>query len=302
MIGRRDFRFADGCLSLRLVRVAFVTCSALPEGWPDDRGAAKLLDAEYRTWDDQDVDWDAFDRVVIRSAWDYTSRASDFLAWCQRVGRQRLRNVPDLIAFNADKRYLADLSLPTVPTQFVGPGEPVPSLDGEVVVKPNISAGARDTGRFAPAAHDEARALIARIQASGRVALVQPYMTSVDRRGETALVFLAGTLSHVLRKRAVLDRDEVAPLADMQHAPAAAMLREDLVGPGAADDAERALAGLVLSEISSRFGCPLFARVDLVLGPDGEPLLLELEAIEPLLYLETSPNASQRLADAVVAS
>jgi hypothetical protein len=239
---------------------------------------------------------------VIRSAWDYTTRAGEFLAWCAAVGPRRLRNAPDLVAFNADKRYLAELPVPTVPTAFVGPTEPMPSLEGEIVVKPNISAGARDTGRFGAAAHDEARALIVRIQASGRVALVQPYLASVDLRGETALVFLAGELSHVLRKRAVLDRDEVAPLAEGQHAPALAMLREDLVGPGVADDPERALAGRVLSEISKRFGVPLYARVDLVWGADGEPLLLELEAIEPLLYLTGSPGAAQRLADAVLAS
>lgn len=144
--------------------------------------------------------------------------------------------------------------------------------------------------------------MIARIQASGRAALLQPYLASVDERGETALVFLAGALSHVLRKRAVLAPDEEAPLAEGEHASAAAMLRDDLVTAGEADRSERALAERVIDEISERFGTPLYARVDLVADSDGEPLLLELETIEPELYLDTCPGASERFAVAVLAS
>lgn len=87
-------------------------------------------------------------------------------------------------------------------------------------MKPNVSAGARDTGRFGPATHAEALGLVERIRASGRVAIVQ----AVDRCGETALVFIAGELSHVLHKRAVLRGEGEAPLADGPPAPAAAML------------------------------------------------------------------------------
>lgn len=284
------------------MRVAFATCSAFPDGWTDDHAAAHLLGAEFRVWDDPNVGWAQFDRVVIRSAWDYTARVDAFLAWCASVGPRRLRNAPGLVAFNADKRYLAELSVPTVPTLFVAPGDARPSLMGEVVVKPNVSAGARDTGRFGPAAHAEAHAHVARIQCSGRVALVQPYMVAVDEHGETSLVFLGGRLSHVLRKAAVLAPDEVAPLADGEDAPAAVMLRDDLVTAGIASPAERALADRLIAEISARFGPPLYARVDLVMDPEGEPALLELEVIEPELYLVTAPGASERMAAAVLAS
>jgi hypothetical protein len=274
----------------------------MPDGWDDDQPAARILNAEYRSWDDPGVDWEAYDRVVIRSTWDYTGRLNEFLAWCSRVGQQRLRNPPDLVAFNADKRYLGQLSLPTVPTSYVAPGDPPPALAGEIVVKPNVSAGARDTGRFGPAAHGVARALIKEIHDSGRVALVQPYMTTVHERGETALVFLAGELSHVLRKRAVLGPDEVAPVVEGELRVAKAMLQDDLVVAGEADAAERELARRVLAEISERFGTPLYARVDLVRDGAGQPALLELEAIEPALYLATSPGAAGRLAAAVQAN
>jgi hypothetical protein len=284
------------------VRVALVTSSGLRAARADDAEVAALLAAEHRCWDDPDVDWESYDRVVIRSTWDYTTRVGEFLAWCEAVGPQRLRNRPDLVAFNADKRYLLELGVEIVPTVFVGPGEQLPPLAGEVVVKPNISAGARDTGRFGPAAVATARALIERIQASGRVALVQPYLSSVDQRGETALVFFGGELSHVLRKRAILAPDEVAPRGEGTLAPAAAMLSEDLVAPGAARADELALAHRVMDAASERFGTPLYARVDLVIGAEGRPALLELEVIEPALYLDLSPGATQRLADAIVSS
>lgn len=132
------------------MKIAFATCPAWPGGFPDDHEAAALAGAEWRLWDDPTVDWEAYDRVVLRSVWDYTQRIDDFLAWCERVGPERLRNTPELVAFNADKRYLGELGVPIVPTAFVGPDGPPPAFEGEVVVKPNVSAGARDTGRFPP--------------------------------------------------------------------------------------------------------------------------------------------------------
>lgn len=274
----------------------------MPDGWEDDHLVARLLGADFRVWDDAAVDWSAYDRVVLRSVWDYSARSGEFLAWCRAVGPGKLRNPPELVAFNADKRYLNQLSAPSVQTTFIAPGHEVLPFDGEVVVKPNISAGARDTGRFGPAAHAVAVALIERIHASGRTALLQPYLSAIDEQGETALVFIGGVLSHVLTKRAVLRGDGVAPVADNELGVATAMLEDDLVGPGTADTAQRAVASAIHAEISGRFGVPVYARIDLVPGPDGAPVLLELETIEPSLYLAISPGSSERLADAVRAS
>jgi glutathione synthase/RimK-type ligase-like ATP-grasp enzyme len=284
------------------MRVAFATSLGIDRGRDDDHEAAALLGADMQVWNDPSVDWATYDRVVIRSVWDYTSQLDAFLRWCEDVGPRRLRNRPDLVAFNADKRYLRALAAPTVPTLFVGPGDPAPALHGEVVVKPNVSAGARDTGRFTPADHDDAQVLVAHIQASGRTALIQPYLPLIDERGETAIVYLGGARSHVLRKRAVLREAGIAPLAPGAGAPAAAMLETDLVTAAQATVAELALAAEVHREISERFGTPLYARIDLVPEPDGEPVLLELEVIEPCLYLEQAPGAAQRLADAVLGS
>jgi hypothetical protein len=89
------------------VRIAFATCSALPDGWPDDHPAAALLGAEMVPWDDPTARWEDYDRVIVRSVFDYAQRCDQFLGWCDRVGAARLRNTPELIRFNADKRYLA---------------------------------------------------------------------------------------------------------------------------------------------------------------------------------------------------
>jgi hypothetical protein len=284
------------------MRVAFATCADLPEGWADDHEAARLAGAQFAVWDDPAVDWEAYDRVVLRSVWDYSGRVEEFLGWCAAVGPQRLRNRPDLVAFDADKRYLGELGVRIAPTTFVGPGDPLPTLEGEVVVKPSVSAGARSTGRFAPVTHAEALALIERIRESGRVALVQAYLDDVDRGGETALVFIAGELSHVLRKRAVLREEGEAPLADGPLRAAAVMLEDDLVVAGEADRAQRDFAAEVMAAVTARFEPPLYARVDIAADADGRPVLMELEAIEPNLYLATAPGAAERLARAVLDS
>lgn len=192
------------------MRIALATAAAVPPEFDDDQLLAEELrargaEAEFALWDGG-VDWPAFDLVVIRSTWDYTRRLDDFLAWAETVG-DRLRNPPEVVRWNSDKRYLADVAgagLAVVPTTYIGPGDDTLDLPDEVIVKPTISAGARDTGRFGREHHDRARALLARLAAAGRTAMVQPYLASVDAHGETAVVFVAGAPTHVLRKRPVL--------------------------------------------------------------------------------------------------
>jgi hypothetical protein len=281
------------------MRVAFATCSRLEAGHTDDLPSAALLDAEFQVWNDPTVDWDRYDCVVIRSVWDYAWQLEPFLRWCGEIGPDRLRNHPDLIAFNADKRYLGTFGVPTVPTTFVSPGDPLPDLHGEIVVKPNVSAGARDTGRFPPELHADALALVEHIRRSGRTVLIQPYQSLIGTRGETAIVYLAGRRSHILRKRPVLRTAGIAPLAEGPGAAAAVMYDEELVVAGSATEAELQLGDAAHDEISERFGTPLYARVDLVPGHDGEPLLIEFEALDPNLYLRNAPDAVRLLAEAV---
>jgi O-ureido-D-serine cyclo-ligase len=132
--------------------------------------------------------------------------------------------------------------------------------------------------------------------------MVQPYVPSVDTRGETAIVCLDGEPSHVLRKGAVLRPDEVAPVREDGVGAAEVMYDPDLVVAGTATDDELRFATALLGHVADRFDyVPLYARVDLVAGADGGPVLMELEAVEPNLYLDQAPGSAERVAAAIVA-
>ncbi len=291
------------------MRVAIASFRGVPPEFTDDDRliaalAAAGVEAQRIAWDESGVDWEVFDGVVIRSTWDYDSRRGEFVTWAERVG-ERLHNSPAVIRWNSDKRYLGDLGaegIPTVATTYIEPGDPVPAMRGEVVVKPSVSGGGRDTGRFTPSVHDQARDLIAAINASGRTAMVQSYLATVDTVGETAIVCLNGEFSHVLRKRAVLRPDEVAPVRDDGLGAAEVMYDPQLVTAGQSTAAELALAERIVAHVSERFDyVPLYARVDMLTDDSGAPVLLELEAVEPNLYLDQSEGAAARTAAAIAA-
>ena len=291
------------------MHVAIATFTAMPPEFADDEQVVAALDrrgvaAERIPWDDPETDWQAFDAVVLRSPWDYARRRDEFVAWAAAVG-PRLHNSPEVVRWNSDKRYLRDLAeagIPVMETTYVGPGDPLPELRDEVVVKPNVSAGGRDTGRFSSGAHDEAEALIDLIRASGRTAMVQPFEESVESAGETAIVCLNGEPSHALRKRAILRPDEVAPVRDDGVGAAEVMYDPALVTADRASEAELDLAQRIVAHVSERFAyTPLYARVDMLARDGSEPVLLELEAIEPNLYLDQVAGGADRVAAAITA-
>jgi glutathione synthase/RimK-type ligase-like ATP-grasp enzyme len=281
-------------------RVALATFAAMPDGDADDAALPAALggDVSFAVWDDPAVDWDAFDLVVPRSTWDYQDRRDAFLAWAGRLG-PKLVNPVEVIAWNTDKRYLRELAaagLPVVETALIAPGAPfaAPAGADEYVVKPTVSAGSRHTARFTAAPEDAARAadLVADIHATGRTAMVQPYVASVDTRGETALLFFDGAFSHAVHKGPLLRRGE---------GPTSEFFAPEIIRPRAATEAERAVAERLLAWAAERFGGPLaYARVDLVEDDAGAPVLLELELTEPSLFFAHSDDGPSRFADAVL--
>lgn len=290
------------------MRIAIATCASLPPQFDDDRRLIEALvargaDASHAVWDDPGVRWDDFDRVVIRTTWDYPHKHEAFLAWADALDG-RLENPARVVRWNSDKHHLADLAaagIPTVPTRFVAPGEELPALAGEIVVKPAISVGGRLTGRFGPSTHDGARRLVARHHAEGRASMIQPYLSRVGHEGETALVFIGGAFSHAAHKRAVLRPDEMAPMRDDEIGGAEVMYGSDIVEPGVADDAEIALGRRAIAYLRDRFEvAPLYARVDVVRDDGGDPVMLEFEAVEPNLFLRFDPGAADRLAWAII--
>jgi hypothetical protein len=289
--------------------VALATFSRLPAGADWDRPLVDALEragarVSYAAWDDPRVDWRSYGLTLIRSVFDYSLRREEFVAWAARVG-DRLHNPPGIVEWNSDKRYLGEMAaagLPVIPTTYVDPGEPAPELRGTVVVKPSVSAGGRDSGRFGPAAHGAARELIDQIGAGGRTAMVQPFQSSVETAGEAALVYFGGELSHTLRKGPVLPPDQVAPLVEGLPglSAAAPMFDPDLVRAAPAADRELELGAAVMHFLADRFGGPpLYARVDAVRGAADDPQIMEVELIEPNFYFELAPGAAERLAEAV---
>jgi glutathione synthase/RimK-type ligase-like ATP-grasp enzyme len=278
-------------------RVALATCAELPELEDDDRlllpALAELgLEAEPVVWDDPSADWGRYELTVIRNTWDYVGRREQFLGWARSAGR--VANPPGVLEWSTDKRYLAELraaGLAIVPTMIVEPGERFPVLEGEVVVKPVESAGARDTERYDQETEKDAARLATRIHTSGRAVMVQPYIRGVEGRGETALIYFGGEFSHAIHKGPLLAPDRV-----VRHG---LFVQEDIASrePTAA---ERALGDAVMAHVTERFGVLAYARVDLLPALGGH-LVLEAELAEPSLFLGTSAGAAQRAAAAIAA-
>jgi glutathione synthase/RimK-type ligase-like ATP-grasp enzyme len=164
---------------------------------------------------------------------------------------------------------------------------------GNVVVKPSVGAGSIDTGRYDvgdPAQRKLAEELLGRIHASGRVAMVQPYLSAVDTYGETSLIYLDGAYSHAIRK---------GPMLSGPDEGVEGLYKQEEIRPREPLDAERALAEQMLDVLPFGRDTLLYARVDLVPGSWGEPVLLEVELTEPSLFLGTAPGAADRFADAI---
>jgi hypothetical protein len=293
---------------VRCLRIAIATCAAVPPQFEDDALLASALatygvDVERTVWDDAMVRWHEFDLVVLRSTWDYPRKHASFLEWVD-AREPKIQNPARIVHWNSDKHHIADLAaagLPVVPTYFVEPLDSIPSLQGEVVVKPTVAAGGRNAGRFGPATYDQALDLIGRLQRDGQTTMIQPYVRSVDDEGETALVFLGGRFSHAARKDPVLRPDEAAPLRDDEIGAAEAMYDPNIVVSRSARDRELAVATRVIEHIRERFDAtPPYARIDLVSDENGDPLVLECEAIEPNLFLSLSPESASLLAGVLI--
>jgi hypothetical protein len=248
-------------------------------------------------WDDRDIDWSTFDLVVLRSPWDYIRRREDFVAWARSV--RRLANPADVVEWNTDKRYLADLAaagIPVIPTAFLAPDEAwAPPAYAEYVIKPAVSAGSQDTGRYGRAHEAEARALVTRLQRGGRLTMVQPYLPAVDTYGETSLLYFADPangmlrLSHAIRK---------GPMLTGPDNGVEALYKEEDISPREPSAAEVAVGDAVISTVPHGL---LYARVDLIPDPEGNPLLIELELTEPSLFFGYAQGAAERFARSVAA-
>ena len=241
-------------------------------------------------WDDPIAQWSSFDRVVLRSAWDYPQRLAEFLEWLQAVDAVTdLLNPIPLVRWSLDKHYLGELAaagVPITPTEFVEPGASANFPPGEFVIKPAIGAGSKDASAYGPEQHPLAQAHIERLHKQGKSVLVQPFLASVATEGEWPLIFFGGTYSHAASKRVALPR--AGTVDDLFAA--------EINAAHVACDAQIETAQAAMDVVSGRLGTPAYARVDLVNNDDGQPCVLEVELIEPSLFLPyAEPAAVDRM-------
>ncbi len=232
--------------------------------------------------------------AVFRSTWDYVERFSGFTAFLARAERcTRLVNSAAAVRWNCDKRYLAELARAGIAipaTRFLACGQQATlaellSATGwrEAVIKPAISCGARHTHRIAAASAAVHQAAFSALLAEHTM-LVQEFLPSVLAEGELSLMVIGGRFTHAVRKRAKAGDYRVQDDHGGTVTPHAASVEE-------IDCAERVVAACPLP--------PVYARVDLVRDHGGGLALMELELIEPELFLRFHPPAAAALARAL---
>jgi glutathione synthase/RimK-type ligase-like ATP-grasp enzyme len=275
--------------------LALATCATVPDWEVDDRVfhealAARGVDARQIVWDDPGADWNRFDAVLIRTTWDYQDKRDAFVAWAESLAVP-LYNPADIVRWNTHKRYLRDLEargIPIVPTEWLARGT-APDIASVCeqrgwrrgFLKPCIGATARETLRFEagdPAAQRHADRLLAQEDL-----MLQPYLPAVETQGEVSAIFIAGELTHSVRKVPV---------------PGDYRVQDDF---GAKDYPiefpDVALARRTIDAVPRQL---LYGRADFLIGDDGLSVT-ELELVEPSLFFRHGRHAADRLADAIVA-
>lgn len=278
-----------------------MTCAALPGLADDDRVLLEALrrrgvSVEPVVWEDPFHDWTTTRLTVIRSAWDYAFRRDLFLEWARRVAASRpLWNPLPVVQWNTHKGYLVDLAargVPVVPTVVLSAGSGVRLSDElgargwkDAVLKAAVAQSGRYAMRVQAEQPEAGIALLARVLPSEDM-LLQPFLPGVAARGEVSVTFVEGTVSHAVRKRAAAGDFRV-------HSDHGGTVERWDPTPKELAVAERAMAAV---------GRPLlYGRVDLVPGVGGDPVVMELEVVEPELFLRFAPEAAERLADATLA-
>lgn len=286
-----------------IATIAIVTYYKAPNLTPDDALlvaplAARGVRVVPVVWNDDAVDWGAFDAVVIRACWEYYREEARFFAWLDQLDAAGIPvwNSTATVRWNARKTYLEELAARgarTIPSEHISRGATASLADirartgwGELVVKPVVSAGAFETWRVPAQTTDDDERRFREIIAA-RDTIVQPFLPEIAN-GEWAFVFFQGELSHAMLKRPVPGDFRVQPQyggATTKETPAPELVAQAAAMLAAVPDGvERA---------------PLYARVD-ACEVNGELLLMELEIIEPQLFFACDPESPARFADAIV--
>lgn len=287
------------------MELGFLTASTFPDLSPDCLLGAEAL--RKRGVKVTPVIWDEtapeklqeFDRVVVRSIWDYQYKLPQFEKWLSELVRLDIRtlNPPGLMQWNLSKRYLTELQaehdIPIVPTTWIEQNSAnfssqLACLSWErLIAKPEISASANLTFDLRRTQTSEIESAVREIQKRSAV-MIQPFCESILTVGETSLVYFSDgnspRLSHVISKR--------PKSGDFR-------IQHEHGGIYERIEPSRGLLALGDRAVSTLEPGWLFARVDIV-NCDGQLCLGELEAIEPQLYFRWAPEAAETFADCVV--
>lgn len=252
-------------------------------------GKGRGIEFETVYWDEADLPRRGFDAAIIRTCWDYHERSDEFVATLEAHERAGLRifNSSNIVRWNARKTYLKELGSSAIETVWADRADArtvaqaFDALDAaEIVVKPQVGAGSIRTVRLKRNAWSEADL----IEGPTDAAMIQPYLRAIETEGERSLFWFGGRFSHAIRK-APQSGDWLANVPGKtrfwaEAAPAAAM---------EAAEAARSRAPRDL----------LYVRIDLVLGDDGAWRVIEIEAIEPYLFLDFAPEGAEVFVDAI---
>jgi len=264
----------------------------------DEHAIAPLAELGWRvetlSWRQTKQPWSDFDAVIIRSTWDYWNDVPEFLEALAQINRQsRLANALDLVHWNLSKTYLRDLQgkgVSVVPTLWLdGLNDDSPAVCSdrlgadELVVKPVIGANGQDAFRFGRH-EDPSRWLTIAARFPGRACMVQPFMDKVTTEGEYSLFYFNGEFSH-----AILKVPATGEFRSQEER--GAEIRAIGPEPGLLASGSRAMAAVSPA--------PLYGRIDFVRNAAGDFDVMELELIEPSLYLRMDPQAPHRFARAV---
>lgn len=282
--------------------LTIVTSSPLPEADVDEQPLLDALatagvEARVAAWDDPQVDWGAAPLTVIRSTWDYPKDRDGFLRWAQRAASTStvLRNPLSVLGPNTHKSYLAALEraeLPVVPTRwFLYRGKPADADSlralpwGRVIAKPAVGGGSSGVRAFDLDDDEQLLAAVehvAALQQAGEV-LVQPQLESIRTEGEQDIVWIDGECTHVVTKLTRLEGDD-----------------EQATTARPPTEAEVAIANRVLRAIPAWEQQELlYARIDVAPDELGTLRLVELELVEPSLFLTMHEPAMERFVRAV---
>lgn len=294
-------------------RVTLATSAQMPDLYPGELGLIGALqergvDPQIKVWNDPDVDWDEAGLVVVRSVIDYAQHRKEFLDWARSV--PRILNNADILEWNSDKHYLQELQrrgLPTIETTWLSASRGYSKHQvhtrfpawGDFIVKPAVSSGVRDVGRYTSSNIPQRQAAMAQVTdllSEGRDVMIQRYQEAVEVHGERSLIFMNGLLSHTVDKTALLQRDKRTGtgVQGVQVHAREATAQELQWG--------EEIRSAVHDYVRHRMGRDeifLFNRVDVVPDGEGSFFVMEVALVDANLYLEATPMALGNFADAI---